>query len=610
MVRGWNSNGRLLRCWMLGLATGVGLAASTVVALAAEPAHGIAMHGNLALPVGFPHLPYVNPDAPKGGVLKYGQIGSFDSLNPYIVQGVAANFVREFVYESLLGRSQDEPFSLYGLVASSIEVPDDRRWITFHLDPDARFADGTPLTAEDVLFSWRLLKDQGQPYMRSHYRTVVKAEALSPIAVRFTFDDSGNREAPLLLGLMPVLPKHRTDPETFERSTFEKPLGSGPYTVETVEPGRSLTYKRNPNWWGRNKPVNRGRFNFDQIRVEYFRDQTALFEAFKVGDVQLRIEDDAGRWAEGYAFPAVTEGRIQRFEIPIGLPAGMTALVFNTRRGVFADARVRRALILMLDFEWINRQLYHGHYVRTQSFFARSELAAHGRPADERERALLSPFKDRIKPALLDGTYAFPASDGQGHNRANLQAAVALLREAGYIQEAGKLIHSGTRQPLAFEMMAATRAEERLFQAFAKPVERLGVAVTIRQVDSAQRWARLKTFDFDMMQWTWVASLSPGNEQMNRWSRASAEIQLSLNYPGVKDQAVDAVIEAMLAAHGRADFVAAVRALDRLLLNGDYVVPLFHARGQWVAHWAGVRPPSRFPLSGFAMDTWWMAADR
>ncbi len=596
------------RLWIGVLATlGPGAAIAVLSPSAAQTGHGLAMHGPPALPVAYSHFPYVRPDAPKGGSITLGQLGSFDSLNPLIVKGVAANGVREHVYESLLTRSADEPFTLYGLIAKRIEVPDDRRSVTFHLDPDARFSDGKPITPDDVLFSWALLKDKGQPYHRAHYRGVTKAWSPAAGVVQFIFSEDGNREAPLLLGLMPVLPKHRIDAETFERTTFDAPVGSGPYVVAKVDPGRSVIYRRNPQWWGADKAPNRGRFNFDEIRYEFFRDQTTLFEAFKIGEVHLRAEDDAGRWAEGYDFPAAKDGRIERAEIATGLPAGMTALVMNTRRPVFSDPRVRRAMILMLDFEWINRNLFHGHYTRTQSFFERSELSSHGKPADAVEQALLKPHATSIKPEILAGTHRFPVSDGSGHNRQNLQAAFALLREAGYAQAGGKLVHTKTRQPFAFEMMAGSRAEERVFQAFAKPLERLGLDVKIRLVDSAQRWARMKTFDFDMVQWTWGASLSPGNEQMNRWSVESASIDLSLNYAGVKDPASNALIDALLSARERPEFVSAVRALDRLLLSGDYVIPLYHAKTHWIAHWSTLGRPARSPLTGFALDTWWWA---
>ncbi len=572
---------------------------------ASERLHGMAMHGAPALAKDFAHYPYVNPAAPKGGSITLGQIGTFDSLNPFILKGLAVNGVREYVYESLLSRSLDEPFTLYGLLAESIELPDDRRWVTFHLNPKARFSDGQPVTAEDVLFSWRLLRERGQPYHRAHYASVTSAVARGPLTAHFSFGDDGNREAPLLLGLMPILPRHKIDPETWERTTFDPPVGSGPYVVANLEPGRHIIFRQHPAWWGRDLPVNRGRFNFGDIRYEYFRDQGGLFEAFKVGDVHLRAEDDAGRWTEGYTFAAVTEGRIRRREIATGLPAGMSALVFNTRRPTFADQKVRQALIQLFDFEWLNKNLHHGAYTRTQSLFERSHLSAHGRPADAAERALLAPHMAKIKPEVLAGTFAQPRSDGSGQNRALLQAAVKLLAEAGYVQEGGKLVHGRTRQPLSFEMLAATRAEERLFQAYTQNLTRLGITATIRLADSAQRWARMRTFDFDVIQWTWGASLSPGNEQMNRWSVESASTELSLNYTGVKDPAANMLIEAMLQARERTAFVSAVRALDRLIISGDYVIPLYHPRTQWIAHWSHIEGPETPPVWGFMLDTWW-----
>jgi peptide/nickel transport system substrate-binding protein len=573
----------------------------------AQPTHGIAMHGAPALPAGFAHLPYVRPDAPKGGVMRLGELGTFDSLNPFILKGVAPSGIREYVYQSLLARSLDEPFSLYGLLAKSVEMPPDRTWVAFHLDPEARFSDGKPVTADDVIHSWRLLKEKGQPYHRSHYGGVVKAESPAPGVVRFTFADGANREAPLLVGLMPILPRHLTPAETFGETSLEPPVGSGPYVVSKVDAGRSIVLKRTADWWARGRAIVRGLYNFDEIRLEYFRDQSSLFEAFKSGEIDFRTEDDASRWAEGYRFPAVAEGKVMTAEIPSGWPAGMTALVFNTRRQVFADARVRRALILMLDFDWINRSLFHGHYARTQSFFERSELSAHGRPADAFERKLLAPFVSRVKGEVLAGTYRFPASDGSGRNRDNLRQAFSLLKEAGYGQENGRLVHLETRQPLAFEMMASRRADERLFQAYAESLRRLGIEVAIRTADSAQRWARLKSFDFDMIQWTWGASLSPGNEQRNRWGSESADTQNALNFAGVKDPGVDAAIEALLRARERPEFVSAARALDRLLISGDYVTPLYHAKGTWVAWWNHLRQPVQAPVSGVALDAWWSA---
>lgn len=571
--------------------------------------HGIAMHGDPALPRGFAHLPYVNPDAPKGGRLRLGELGTYDSLNPFILKGVAPNGIREYVYESLLARSVDEPFTLYGHLAKTVEMPDDRSSITFHIDPDARFSDGEPVTAEDVLFSWRLLKEKGQPYHRAHYSAVARAFSPAEGVVRFEMSEHGNRETPLLVALMPILPRHLIKPETFDQTSLLPPVGSGPYTVGEIDAGRSITFSRNANWWGRNKPMARGRYNVDRIRIDYFRDQTTLFEAFKSGEIDVRTEDDAGRWAEGYDFPGLRDGRILRAEIPTGWPAGMNALVFNTRRPYFADPRVRRALILAFDFDWVNRNLFHGHYTRTESFFSRSELASVGKPADAAERELLAPWMAKVKPAALSGELRMPQSDGSGRNRANLKAAVELLREAGYVQRGGRMVDAKTNAPLAFEMMAAKRGEERLFQAYARSLELIGVTVSIRTVDSTQRWSRLKSFDFDMIQWTWGASLSPGNEQRNRWGSASADAANALNFAGVKEPAVDALIEAVVAARERPAFVSAVRALDRLLLSGDYVIPLYHAKGLWVAWSRKLQRPERAPLSGVALDTWWMVPD-
>jgi peptide/nickel transport system substrate-binding protein len=568
-----------------------------------EPVHGIAMHGEPKHRAGFSHFPYVNPGAPKGGQLVLGALGTFDSLNPFIIKGVTPPSLREFVYESLLARSADEPFSLYGLVAESLEVPEDRGSVTFNLRREARFSDGVPIMPEDVLFSHALLKDKGWPYHRSHYAKVAKAEVVGERSVRFTFDAPGDREIPLILGLMPILPRHRLEAETFERTTLEPPVGSGPYVVARVDAGRSITYSRNPDWWARDLGVNRGRFNFDTVRIEYFRDASSLFEAFKAGEIDVRPEDDPGRWVEGYGFPAVADGRVIKRELDTRLPSGMTALVFNTRRAPFDDPRVRRAFLLLFDAEWINRNLFNGVYKRTQSFFERSELSAHGRPADARERALLAPYAQFVKPEILVGTFRLPATDGSGDNRANLQAAHRLLTEAGYQSRNGRLIKGGA--PLALEFLAQTRQQERLMLSYGRTLERLGIALRIRQVDTAQYWARLKTYDFDMIQWTWSASLSPGNEQLNRWSSKAARIEGSLNYPGVENPAADGLIGALLSARSQEDFTAAVRAFDRVLMSGDYVIPLYHLPKAWVAHWRHLRFPEAAPLGGYDLDTWW-----
>jgi peptide/nickel transport system substrate-binding protein len=574
---------------------------------AAEPVHALAMHGAPKHGPDFTHFPYVNPDAPRGGRLVLGQLGSFDSLNPFIIKGVAASKLRDYVYESLLARSGDEAFTLYGLIAESIELPPDRAYVVFHLRKEAKFADGKPITPEDVLFSHAVLKEKGYPYHRSHYGKVAKAEKVGERSVRFTFKTTGDREVPLLLGLMPILPSHKLDADTFERTTLEPPLGSGPYMVAHVDPGRSLVYRRNPDWWARNLPVARGRFNFDEIRIEYFRDESSMFEAFKAGAIDLRTEDDPVRWVDGYRFSAVTEGRVVKKELEVQVPSGMSALALNTRRAPFQDQHVRRAFILMFDAEWINRNLFNGLYKRTQSYFERSYLSSHGRPADAYELDLLKPFKALVRPEVLDGTFKLPETDGSGDNRANLQAAFKLLTEAGYKLDGGRLAKDGV--PLKVELLTQTRWQERLALNFARTLTRVGIALSIRQVDSAQYEARRRAFDFDMVQATWPASLSPGNEQINRWSSKLADMEGSLNLVGATNPAADAMIDALLGAEREPDFVAAVRAFDRVLMSGDYVIPLFFLPKAWLAHRSHLKHPATAPLAGYDIDTWWSEGD-
>lgn len=572
----------------------------------AAPAHGIAMHGSPAHEPGFTGFSYVNPNAPKGGTVTFATLGSFDSLNPLIIKGVAAAGLRDYVFESLMARAYDEPFSLYGLLAESIETPDDRSWVAFVLRKEARFSDGKPVTVEDVLFSYRLLRDKGRPNHRTYYSKITTAEKIGPRTVKFTFNAEGDREMPLIMGLMPVLPRHYFSADTFEETTLKPVLGSGPYRVARIEAGKRIVYVRDPGYWGRHLAVNAGRFNFDEIRFEYYRNNDPMFQAFQKGLFQLWRESDSGRWARGYDFPAHNDGRIVREELPVSVPSGMSALVFNTRRSVFADIRVRKALTLMLDFEWLNKNYYHGLYTRTQSFFDRSNLSSHGRAGDARERKLLAPFADAVDPAILEGTYKQPASDGAGRNRNNRRKALRLLKLAGYTLKNGALVEAKSGTPLTFEILAASSAQKRMLLKFVDALKGVGITARLRQVDSAQYQRRRQTFDFDMIQAFWYASLSPGNEQLFRWSINSAGAQGSFNYPGVKNPAVDAMIAALLAARKREDFVSAVRALDRVLLSGHYVIPLFHTRKQWVARWKWLARPAKTSLYGYRVDTWWI----
>lgn len=587
------------------LAVGVTLPSQFVLAAPSmTPAHAIAMHGKPKEPPGFSHFSYANPQASKGGRITIGMPGSFDNLNPLIVKGNPVAGMREYVFETLMARGLDEPFTLYGLIAETAEMAEDRSEIVFNINPKATFSDGKPITADDVLFSWELLRDKGRPNHRSYYSKVKSAEKLSAHRLRFVLDGE-DREMPLILGLMPILPKHVVDAETFDQTTLNAPIGSGPYTVASVDPGRSIMYRRNPNYWGRDLPANTGRFNFDEVRFDYYRDAIAMFESFKSGDIDFWSEEDPARWASGYDIPAVRDARIVRTTFDIGLPAGMTALVFNTRREVFADPLVRRALIQLFDFEWVNRNLYHGLYKRTQSFFERSELSSHGKPADERERTLLAPFADAVRPEIIAGTFEFPVSDGSGQDRANMRIAFDLLKRAGYVLKGRTLVRADTGAPLSFEMLATSAAQERLLGGFVNTMSRLGITARIRVVDSAQYQQRLNSYDYDMIQATWPTSLSPGNEQIFRWDSSMARQDGSYNWAGVANPAVDAMIQAMLAAQDQDSFVSATRALDRVLLSGDYVIPLFHLPKQWVAYWDRFAYPKKSPLFGYNIDLWW-----
>lgn len=574
---------------------------------AAEPVHAIAMHGEPAYPPGFSHFSYVNPDAPKGGRLALGALGSFDSLNPLIVKGNSAVGIRDYVYESLMARGFDEPFSLYGLLAESVETPPDRSWVQFTLRPQARFSDGAPVTALDVLFSHALLRDHGRPNHRYYYSKVARAEQVGPRTVRFTFAAGGDREMPLIMGLMPVLPRHRVAPDRFEETGFAAPVGSGPYLVGAVDAGRRIVYRRNMDYWARDLSVTRGQFNFDAITIDYFRDANALFEAFRRGLVQVFPEDDPTRWNSGFGFPAAIDGRVARDEFSTATPAGMSGFVFNLRRPLFADIRVRRALGLLFDFEWINRTLFFDAYARTGSYFAGSELASAGRSASERERALLVPFADRLAKPFLDGTYRPPVSDGGGRNRANRHGAIALLEEAGFRLKGGQMVAAATGEPFSFEILVATREEERLALTYARALAGAGIEARVRQVDSTQYQQRRQTFDYDMIINRWYASLSPGNEQTVFWGSQAAGEPGSRNYAGIQNPAVDAMIERLLAAPSREDFVAAARALDRVLLAGYYVIPLFHLPHQWVARWTMIAHPQTTSAHGYLVDTWWRA---
>ncbi|WP_426418163.1 extracellular solute-binding protein [Bradyrhizobium genosp. A] len=577
----------------------------SVIGARAEEAHAIAMHGKPALPADFTHMPYAKPDAPKGGRLTWGILGTFDSLNPFIVKGLAVQPIRNYVVESLLARGQNEPFALYGLLAKSVETDDERNYVTFRLDPRARFSDGKPVLAEDVLFSWQLLRDRGRPNLRQYYAKVAKAEAPDPLTVRFDLSGANDRELPLILGLMPILPKHAVDVATFEETTLTGPIASGPYRVTAVKPGASVTLTRNPDYWGRDLPVNRGLFNFDEVRLDYFREANGQFEAFKRGLYDFRVENEPLRWHDGYDFPAARNGDVIRDTIKPGVPQTSEFLVFNTRRPIFADIRVRQALTLLFDFELVNRNYFFSLYSRVAGYFAGSDLSAYARPADTRERELLKPFAAQIPPDIMDGSYRLPVTDGSGRDRTTLRAALKLLSDAGYDLDGTVLRNRATKAPFTFEMLVTTRDQERIALAFQRDLKRAGIAPSVRSVDPVQFDQRRLAYEFDMIQNRWDQSLSPGNEQYFYWGSAAADNPGTRNYMGARDLAVDAMIKALLEARDHTDFVAAVRALDRALMAGFYTIPLFNVSEQWIARWNRIERPSTTALSGYLPETWW-----
>jgi len=575
----------------------------------AAPEHAIAMLGAPKYAADFTHFDYVNPDAPRGGTLRLHALGSFDSLNPYIVRGKKAAGIHHgsgMYFETLATRARDEPFTLYGLIAQTIETPDDRSWVEFTLRPEAKFSDGTQITVADVIFSWEILKEKGLPNARATWSRIAEVTETGPRRVRFTFADDADRELPLLIaGFMPVLSADWWAIRNFDDTTLEPPLASGPFTVAEIDPGRSLTFRRNPDYWGRDLAVNAGRHNFETLRYDYFRDASVALEAFKAGDYDLRFEGDATRWATQYDFPAVRDGQVVRDVIETGVPSGLDALTFNLRKAKFSDIRVREALTLAFDFEWINKSLLHDGYARTASMFTGSDMAASG-PPEGAELALLEPWRGKIPDAVFGPAYRPPATDGRGRPRANLKRAAALLDAAGWNVADGKRVDANGA-PLQIEIAIRRPSNEKIALAFARNLERLGITATVRLVESAQFQGLIDTYDFDMVFGFWGVSLSPGNEQQNYWGAQTANLPGGRNWAGVADPAIDAMIDALGAAKTREALVAAARALDRILMWSHYVLPLYHDPGQRIAHWRHIARPTVIPVYGLQIETLWDA---
>ena len=575
----------------------------------AEPQHGIAMYGEPALPPDFVALPYANPDAPKGGRIVTAEVGSFDSLNPHILKGSSPWALRFTAYESLMGRNWDEPFTLYGLLAESIEVPEDRSWVEFTLREEAEFSDGTPVTIEDVMWSYETLGTEGHPRYRGGWDKVASMEQTGPRSVRFDFNVE-DRELPLILGLRPILKKAQWEDEDFTESGLDTiPIGTAPYVVEDFEAGRYVSLRRNPDYWGRDLPFMQGQANLDEIRMEFFGDAQAMFEALKGGIINSHRETNADKWETQYDFPAVERGDIVKSVIPHQRPSGMIGFVMNTRRDAFADWRVRDAMIHAFNFEFINDAMTGGQQERITSYFSNSVLGMQPGPATGRVAEYLEPYKDELLPGAMEG-YELPAGDGSARNRGNVRRAISLLEEAGYTIEDG-VMTAPDGEPFTFEILLAQGSQENqaIIDLYTQALERLGIAAQVTVIDPAQHTERINNFDFDMAYYQRGLSLSPGNEQKLYFGAEAADQPGSRNLMGVKSTAVDGLIDAMLNAGSTEDFTAATRALDRVLTSGRYVIPVYQWNVSRIAHAKELTYPETIPIYGdwftWQTDVWW-----
>lgn len=606
-----------MRRTFLSLCSAAAILAGSMGTGSAEPAHAIAMQGEPALKDGFRNFPYVNPDAPKGGSVTYCVVGSFDNLNPFIIKslrttarGMIDTIYGNLVFEPLMQRSADEAFSLYGLLADSIDITPDRRVAEFHLNPDAKWSDGEPVTADDVLFTYEVYTEKGRPPYSDRMKKIAKLEKTGERSVRFTFNELADREFPLIIAMTPIVPKHAFDKETFDQTTLKPLIGSGPYRVAQVVPGQRIVFERNKDYWAKDLPSKRGFDNFDRITIEYFLNANSQFEAFKKGLCSFYEETDPVKRERNLDFPAMREGKVRKEVFENGLPPIVQGFLFNTRLPKFSDARVRRALAMLYDFEWANKNLFDGQFKRTASFWQNSELSALGRPASEAERKLLAPFPGKVTPEVMDGTYKPAETDGSGHDRAPLKAALDLFNSAGYHIENGRMVDP-EGQPFGFEILTASQGEERLSALYQRTLAKLGIAVTIRALEGDQIQMRKQRFDFDVLIGStgFVGSLSPGIEMLGRWGSEAASAEGSFNLAGVADPAVDAMINAMLNARDKEAYVAAVRALDRLLISGAYMVPMQYDNRQYAFYWNDLAHPQKTPIFGYQLPTWWHKPD-
>ncbi|WPC03323.1 extracellular solute-binding protein [Pseudomonas benzenivorans] len=586
------------------LAHGSGLLLLALAGLSqAAPQHALTLYDEAPkYPADYQHFDYVNPDAPKGGTLRQSGFGSFDSLNPFINKGVAADDIG-LIYDTLTRHSLDEPFTEYGLLAEKMEKAPDNAWVRFYLRPEARFHDGQPVTAEDVKFTFETLIEHGAPLYRAYYADVERVEVESPNTVRFVFKHAGNRELPLILGQLPVLPKHWWAERDFAKGNLDIPLGSGPYRVVEVKAGRSIVYERVEDWWGKDLPVNRGFYNFERMRIDYYRDNTVALEALKAGQFDYWLETSAKNWASAYDTTAVANGQLIKEEIDNHNPTGMQGFVFNIRRPLFQDRRVREALGLLFDFEWANKQLFNGAYSRTRSYFDNSELASRGLPS-EAELQILEPLREQIPPEVFTDEFRPPTTDASGIIREQQRRAYQLLQEAGWRVEGDHMLDA-TGTPVRFEFLLAQTEFERVLLPFKRNLADLGMELVIRRVDVSQYITRLRSRDFDLIVSGFGQSNSPGNEQREYWHSSSADNPGSRNLIGLKDPAIDQLVDGLINADSRQSLIDHTRALDRVLLWGHYVIPNWHIKTWRVAYWNHLAHPRVTPLYDIGLNTWW-----
>lgn len=571
-----------------------------------EAEHGFAMHGELKYASDFTHFDYTNPQAPKGGTLRLAVVGdNFDSLNPYIIKGVPAAG-STYLYQGLTEHSLDEAFSEYGLIAEKVSMPEDRSSVTFYINPKAKFSDGTSIRAADVEFSFNTLTkhEQARPFFNAYYADVASVNVIDNLTIQFIFKNNQNKELPLILGQIPIFSKAYWTKNDFGKSSLNPPVGNGPYTIESVDPGRSVTLKRDENYWAKDLPVNKGRYNFDKIIYEYYKDNTVALEAFKAGEYDFREERTARNWANSYTGEKFDSGELIKEEIAHERPAGMQAFILNSRRELFKDQRVREAIGYAFDFEWTNDNLFNGQYARNQSFFENSELASSGLPSKE-ELEILTPLKGQIPDSVFTTEFSTPSTKAPNSIRKNLRTASKLLKEAGYAIENNKLVNVKTNKPFVFEFLLYQKDFERIVQPFIKNLEKLGIEASIRVVDTTQYINRSRSFDFDIMVGGFGQSNSPGNEQREYWHSSKANEEGSRNYIGISSPAIDKLIELVISAPDRKALITRTRALDRVLLANHYVIPNWFNPVERIAYSNKLTHPKVSPKSGVSIDTWW-----